>query len=150
MPCPAGTIVVTDDLVRGLSETARDAGVLVGTRSRCRRSPRLRQVYRSLGTYLLVTLIAGDVGPVLDDLLLEGGLLLSLSYSREHELEADRIGLTLAARAGYDPAALARFFERMSEGDKGGGPSWLSTHPPTGDRVREIRRLAEEIGRPGG
>ncbi|MCY4548827.1 MAG: M48 family metallopeptidase [Defluviicoccus sp.] len=147
---PGGTIVVTDELVRAFPEPDVIAGVLGHEIAHVAEAHGLRQVYRSLGTYLLVTLIVGDVGPVLDDLLLEGGLLLSLSYSREHELEADRIGVSLAARAGYDPAALARFFERMSAGDKGGGSSWLSTHPPTGERVREIRRLAEEIGRSGG
>ena len=73
--------------------------------------------------------------------------LLSLSYSRRHEAEADRIGMTLAAKAGYDPEALALFFEKLTNGGKSDAPSWLSTHPASRDRIDEIRRLAKEFGR---
>lgn len=144
---PGGTVVVTDQLVRAFPESDAIASVLGHEIAHVAEAHGLRQVYRSLGTYLLVSLIAGDVGPVLGDVLLEGGLLLSLSYSREHEREADRIGMALAARAGYDPAALALFFERLDPGKKSAGPSWLSTHPASRDRIVEIRRLAEEIER---
>ena len=100
---PGGTIVVTDELVRAFPEPDVIAGVLGHEIAHVAEAHGLSQVYRSLGTYLLVAIVVGDVGPVLDDLLLEGGLLLSLSHSREHEREADRIGVTLAAKAGYDP-----------------------------------------------
>lgn len=144
---PGGTVVVTDQLVRAFPDPDAIAGVLGHEIAHVTEAHGLKQVYRSLGTYLLVSLIAGDVGPVLDDLLLEGGLLLSLSYSRKHEREADRIGMTLAAKAGYDPAALALFLEKLTGGRKSDGPSWLSTHPASRDRIAEIRRLAVEIER---
>lgn len=147
---PGGTVVVTDDLVKSNPEPGVIAGVLGHEIAHVAEAHGLSQVYRSLGTYLLVTLVLGDVGPILEDLLLEGGLLLSLSYSRAHEREADRIGVILAARAGYDPAAMALFLERMSAGGRSSGPSWRSTHPDTGERISEIRRLAKEIDGPGG
>ena len=147
---PGGTILVTDQMVRSFPEPDVLAGVLGHEIAHVAEAHGLKQVYRSLGTYLLVAVIVGDVGPILDDLLLEGGLLLSLSYSRDHEWEADRTGMELAARAGYDPAALALFFERMTAGEQAAGSSWLSTHPATGERILEIRRYAEEIGRSGG
>ena len=147
---PGGTILVTDQMVRIFPEPDVLAGVLGHEIAHVAEAHGLKQVYRSLGTYLLVATIAGDVGPILDDMLLEGGLLLSLSYSRDHEREADRTGMELAARAGYDPAALALFFERMTAGREPGGPSWLSTHPGPKQRIEEIRRYAEEIGRSGG
>ncbi len=147
---PGGTILVTDQMVRSFPEPDVLAGVLGHEIVHVAEAHGLKQVYRSLGTYLLVAVIVGDVGPILDDLLLEGGLLLSLSYSRDHEWEADRTGMELAARAGYDPAALALFFERMTAGERAAGSSWLSTHPATGERILEIRRYAEEIGRSGG
>ena len=147
---PGGTVLVTDELVRSFPETDVIAGVLGHEIAHVAETHGLSQVYRSLGTYLLVALIVGDVGPVLNDALLEGGLLLSLAHSREHEREADRIGVALAARAGYDPAALARFFERLSRGKGAEGPSWLSTHPASSERILEIRRLAREVGRTGG
>lgn len=144
---PGGTIVVTDQLVKAFPEPDTIAGVLGHEMAHVAETHGLKQVYRSLGTYLLVALIAGDVGPILEDMLLEGGLLLSLAYSRDHEREADRIGMTLAARAGYDPAALALFFARISAGKPGAGSSWLSTHPGAGERILEIRRIAKELER---
>jgi len=62
-----------------------------------------------------------------------------LPYSRKHELEADRIGLILMAKAGYDPRAAVLFWKRMDElfGGKA-RPELLSTHPNDRRRIKEI------------
>ena len=62
-----------------------------------------------------------------------------LPYSRVHESEADRIGLTLMARAGYDPRGAIPFWERMSQ--KGGArpPEFLSTHPAPASRIADLK-----------
>ena len=142
---PGGTVIITDELARSFPDPDVIAGVIGHELVHVAEAHGLKQVYRSLGTYLAVAVIFGDVGPVLNDLLLEGGLLFSLAYSREHESEADRIGLALAAKAGYDPAALARFFEQLDDSSGFAGPGWLSTHPSNQDRIAEIKRLADEI-----
>lgn len=78
-------------------------------------------------------------------------LLLLLPYSRDHEAEADEIGLRFAIRAGYDPAAAPRLWERMAAlGDQ--GPEFLSTHPDPANRAERLRELiprlcAEEAAR---
>lgn len=62
-----------------------------------------------------------------------------LPYSRTHEAEADKIGLILMAKAGYDPRAAVDFWKRMAE--KSGGkspPELLSTHPSDRRRIKEI------------
>jgi predicted Zn-dependent protease len=64
-----------------------------------------------------------------------------LPFSREHESEADRVGLSLMAIAGYDPEEAIPFWERMSGGG-GGVPEFLSTHPSHSTRIRDLR---EEI-----
>jgi predicted Zn-dependent protease len=67
-----------------------------------------------------------------------GGQLLSLRFSRDDESEADKVGLDLAARAGYDPRAGVSLWRKMGAASKGAPPAWLSTHPPGPDRIREI------------
>ncbi|MCB1145593.1 MAG: M48 family metallopeptidase [Leptospiraceae bacterium] len=62
-----------------------------------------------------------------------------LPYSREHEYEADALGLEYMARAGYDPEAGIEFWERFSELDKGAGTDFLSTHPLSGKRVDKMK-----------
>lgn len=65
-----------------------------------------------------------------------------LPFSRTHEFEADQIGQTYMARAGYDPAEAVNLWRRMSEIKKPPIPVWLSTHPADDDRVR---KLAEHL-----
>ena len=62
-----------------------------------------------------------------------------LPYSRLHESEADRIGLTLMARAGYDPREAVPFWQRMQAQEQSRPPEFLSTHPAPETRIREIQ-----------
>ncbi len=62
-----------------------------------------------------------------------------LPYSRQHESEADRIGLILMAKAGYDPRAALQFWQRMSAQGGGEPPEFLSTHPSHATRIEDIR-----------
>jgi predicted Zn-dependent protease len=68
-----------------------------------------------------------------------------LPYSRLHESEADRIGLTLMARAGYDPREAIPFWQRMSQQEgKSSPPEFLSTHPAPGTRIADIKKYIPE------
>lgn len=72
-----------------------------------------------------------------------GTTLGSLAYSREHETEADVVGLRFAAAAGYDPRAAASFWKKMAAKESGGRPpKFLSTHPPSEERIANLERLA--------
>ncbi len=64
-----------------------------------------------------------------------------LPYSRVHEYEADRIGAIYMALAGYDPQESVRLWERMSKIKKPPLPIWLSTHPPSTERLRKLREF---------
>ncbi|HEX2890695.1 M48 family metallopeptidase [Vineibacter terrae] len=75
------------------------------------------------------------------------GNLVLLDFSRTQESEADRVGLILAAHAGYDPRAAVGLWERMrSASNSRGGrpPELLSTHPAEETRIAEIRRHLPE------
>ena len=67
-----------------------------------------------------------------------------LPFSRNHETEADRIGLTLMAIAGYDPIVGAQLWERMSQQGGQAPPEFLSTHPSNETRITNIRQWAPE------
>jgi len=67
-----------------------------------------------------------------------------LPYSRTQEYEADRIGLILTARAGYDPREAVPFWKRMMRAPGTEPPEFLATHPATADRIREIERFLPE------
>lgn len=68
-----------------------------------------------------------------------GAQLLSLKFGREDETEADLVGIELAARAGYEPAAAVRLWQKMMAANKGAPPQWLSTHPANTTRIRDLQ-----------
>lgn len=69
---------------------------------------------------------------------------LLLPYSRLHESEADRIGLTLMARAGYDPHEAIPFWQRMNQKTEKRPPEFLSTHPAPESRIANIKKYIPE------
>jgi predicted Zn-dependent protease len=64
-----------------------------------------------------------------------------LPYSRNQELEADRIGLQLMAQAGYDPREALAFWQQMQQQGGQEPPAFLSTHPGAGDRIEQLEEL---------
>jgi predicted Zn-dependent protease len=68
-----------------------------------------------------------------------------LPYSRIHETEADRIGLMLMARAGYDPREAVGLWERMAAQGGARPPQLLSTHPAPEARIANLRALIPEV-----
>lgn len=67
-----------------------------------------------------------------------GEQLLGLVFSRSDEAEADLVGMELAARAGYDPAAGVTLWKKMAAFSRGAPPEFLSTHPSGDSRIRDI------------
>ena len=64
-----------------------------------------------------------------------------LPFGRDHESEADKVGLTYMARAGYDPNEAVSFWERMSKTGGDQPPEFMSTHPSHGTRVERLKEL---------
>lgn len=73
-----------------------------------------------------------------------GGQLATLKYSRDKENEADRLGLTFMAMAGYDPRQAVSFWQRMAAQNQGAPPEFLSTHPSDATRIANIQKLIPE------
>jgi len=68
-----------------------------------------------------------------------------LPFSRQHESEADYIGILLAADAGYDPRESVHLWERMEQHSGGGAPAeFLSTHPGHETRIEQLKQWMPE------
>ena len=67
-----------------------------------------------------------------------------LPFSRQHESEADHLGLIFMAMAGYDPREAPRFWERMAAQGGGAPPEFLSTHPSDETRIRQLNEFMPE------
>ena len=72
-------------------------------------------------------------------------LALTLPHSRASESEADRYGVELAARAGFDPRAAVRLWEKMAAASGDGPPQFLSTHPAPGNRIQALNALMPQM-----
>lgn len=68
-----------------------------------------------------------------------------LPNSREHETEADRIGVELAARGGYDPRAAVVLWQKMAKANSNQPPQWLSTHPSNQSRQQDLAQYAARV-----
>ena len=111
-----------------------------------RMSAGLLQQLGALGTQVAI----GDKDPKTQALIMQaygigtqvGGML---PFSRAHESEADMIGLTLMAIAGYDPINAVKLWERMSANSGGQAPPQiLSTHPSNETRIKELTALVPQ------
>jgi len=72
-------------------------------------------------------------------------MAIELPNSRTAEIEADRMGIELAAKAGYNPNAAATLWVKMAKAGGANPPEFLSTHPSPGNRQNTLRRLAPQM-----
>jgi predicted Zn-dependent protease len=83
---------------------------------------------------------ASDLGGKLTD------VMFTLPNSRTHETEADRMGVELAARAGYDPSAAVTLWRKMGAAAQGNTPpEILSTHPSAESRIADLQAASQQV-----
>ena len=111
----------------------------------------LREHSRARAVKSTVTQVAGQIigqlifGQAGSTIGAQGAGLLTLKFSRDDEKEADLVGMELAARAGYNPAAGVALWEKMSALAKGAPPQWMSTHPASETRIQLIKDHLKEV-----
>ena len=86
----------------------------------------------------------GD-GTILAGAALAAQLAIQLPNSRTAESEADQIGIELAAKAGYDPAAAVTLWQKMAQVGGGGPAEFLSTHPSPANRQAKLQNMVPEM-----
>ncbi|MEM7689597.1 MAG: M48 family metalloprotease [Pseudomonadota bacterium] len=160
---PGGYIYTTRQLVALMNDEAELAAVLghevahVAARhsARRQRSAQRNQLLGGLGA-VLSTVLLGDsqIGNLLSRGALQGAQLVTLSYSREQEEEADRLGINYLTNAGYDPDAMGDFLLRLAQQAQldsqlqGRGdarpPEWASSHPDPVRRVSKANTISSD------
>jgi predicted Zn-dependent protease len=155
---PGGWVYVTRGLLALSNHEDEVAGVLAHEMAHVTERHALTRVRAATPLAVLFGVpggILGMVSPSLGGIVSGAGRIVSglalAPYSREQERDADRIGVTLAARAGWDPGALATFLgslaraEALTEHAAERRSSFFATHPSTPDRVSSIEAAARSL-----
>jgi predicted Zn-dependent protease len=158
---PGGKIAVYTGLIEKLQATDDEIAAVMGHEI----AHALREHSRERASQQM----AGGIAATVAGIALGGGrgtmdmasmvtqLTYNLPNSRLHETEADRMGVELAARAGFDPRAAVSLWEKMKKASGGGPPQFLSSHPSSETRIRDltdysgrVMTLYEAARKPGG
>lgn len=142
---PGGQIVVTDAIVQLLSDAELQA-VLAHELSHGAARHSLRRGLQFSGLAVLWSWVTGDLGALLTILPVT---LLELAYARDFEFEADAQAVERLVAIGQDPEALVRALGRLSpEGAERATSGYLSTHPPTAERLEALAAAIERARAP--
>lgn len=140
---PGGAIYVHSGLINFASDENEIAGVIAHEIGHAVERHPTKALSRAYGLeYLSQSLSKGNAGNIrsMALMLLKGGILSK--YSRDDEREADEIAFYLLQRSGYPTSGLLKFLKKLILLETGGPPvPFLSTHPPTPERVRRLEIL---------
>lgn len=147
---PGGKMAIYTGLIDKLNATDDEIAAVMGHEiSHALREHARERISRQMGTQMAVGIAGalfgiGELGQGLGNMVAD--VTLNLPNSRTHEVEADRMGVELAARAGYDPRAAISLWEKMAKNSSGGQPpKWLSTHPSHEDRISDLRAYSAKV-----
>ncbi|WP_028904346.1 MULTISPECIES: M48 family metallopeptidase [unclassified Prevotella] len=145
---PGGLIVVYEGLLPITQDEASLAIVLgheiahaVARHSAEQMSNQIKQQYGVQGAGALASILGvGSNTVAVGQAVVNSGIkLFNLKYSRNHENEADHMGLIFAAMAGYDPNVAVTFWQRMSAASTNTTAEFLSDHPSDATRIKNIQ-----------
>ena len=146
---PGGKIAVYTGLINKIKPTDDELAAVLGHEisHALREHARERvsqQMATSLGLQVLSIATGSDAASDLGGQLTS--VMFTLPNSRTHETEADRMGVELAARAGFDPRAAVTLWQKMGAADSGNAPpEILSTHPSAASRITDLQAAAQQV-----
>lgn len=144
---PGGYIYVYTGLIKYLDQEDDLMGVLGHEVAHADLRHTSRNIQRQYGINILLELITGENPSQLEQIAGQiAGTAAGLSFSREFEEEADARSVEYLANTPYACNGAYSFFQKLiNEGQTGGTPEFLSTHPDPEDRVEDINIKAEEL-----
>ncbi len=146
---PGGTIYVYTGIL-DLADEEELASVIGHEMGHAAARHAAKHLQADLG-FTLILQVAGAAGATPEAARMADSLytLFSRGFSRQDELEADRLALRYMSRAGFQPEGLIRFFEKMQkehpEDPLAKGWVWQSTHPLTSERIAQAKKELARI-----
>jgi predicted Zn-dependent protease len=146
---PGGKMAVYTGLLNRIKPTDDELAAVMGheiahaLREHGRERASEQAVQQGLLTLGGALLGLGEGGTQLASIVAD--VTFGLPHSRAHEVEADRIGVELAARAGFDPRAAVSLWQKMAQAGGGSPPQFLSTHPSPENRIRDLQEYAAKV-----
>ena len=145
---PGGKIAVYTGFMQKVQPTDDELAAVIGheiahalrEHSRERVS---QQMVTGFGLNVLNAVTGSQVGTDMASKLAD--VTFNLPNSRTHETEADRIGVELAARAGFDPRAAVSLWTKMDKLGGAGQPEFLSTHPSAASRIADLQQASARV-----
>ncbi|HEY8539231.1 MAG TPA: M48 family metallopeptidase [Steroidobacteraceae bacterium] len=146
---PGGKIMVYTGLIEKLQATDAELAAVIGHEIahalREHSRERLSRAYAEQLTLAGIALATGASQTTMQIASQISAITFQLPHSREQEAEADRMGLELMARAGYDPNAAITLWQKMGKVGGGGPPEFLSTHPSGESRIRDLQATIPKV-----
>lgn len=146
---PGGKIVFYSGIIDNLKLTDAEIAAIMGHEmAHALREHSREKMSRSMATGGVISIASAAFGLSSGQAQLAqmaGDVGLSLPHSRTQESEADKIGLELMARAGYNPNAAVTLWQKMQAKSGAGGPQFLSTHPSHSNRIKQIQDLLPAV-----
>ena len=146
---PGGKIAVYTGLIQKLNITDDELAAVMGHEMahalrEHSREQASQQAIQQAGIGIVGSLLGvGETGQQIAQLATE--YTINRRHSRQDETEADRIGVELAARAGYDPRAAISLWNKMTKLGGGQPPEWLSTHPSNETRTKDLTDYSQRV-----
>jgi len=151
---PGGFIYVNRGVIEAADNEAQLAGVIAHETSHVALRHGTAQATKASAWQIPLSLLGAATGNSLGGLLtqLGAGFTLNsilLKYSRDDESQADVLGTQILYDSGYDPRALAQFFEKIEAESKGKQPAqFFSDHPNPGNRTERVSEEVDKLGGP--
>ncbi|MBK9192426.1 MAG: M48 family metalloprotease [Crocinitomicaceae bacterium] len=139
---PGGYIYVYTGIIKYLDNESQLAGVMGHEMGHADLRHSTRQMTKLFGVQILMNAALGDssaVGQITT-------ALIGLSFSRDHETEADRMSVEYLCPTDWPADGAAGFFEKIEASGGVGVPEWLSTHPSPENRINNYHTWATESG----
>src|SRR5688572_10299410 len=155
---PGGYIGVNTGLVLAAQSESEVAGVVAHeishvtqrhiARMLSQQNQALVTTLASIAAAILLSRVSSDAAQAAFVFGQAGVAQSQLNFTRDHEREADRVGLQLLEQAGFDPRGLATFFERLQKATRvyeSAAPSYLRTHPLPFERLADIQNRIQDL-----